>query len=745
VNSRLDFVRMFRLRTRLVACLLAFSISTEHVAMATSLSPQRAQNPHAIAFIDQALTTTPVGAQQYAMSLRAGSRLIGASVIKFLDPSRKRRVVKSSNTSDNQSVLNSLMTRGRFIAMSAAFALEIACTKLPPTKVDQRFLRNMIGLLSLLPNRRPGSEELERAFTLVTRVMVATRHDSAREISLSLPGVGRVYAGFTVPAREIALGNIVISAHLDSMSTGADDNASGVAALLEIARLVSHLPVRYNVHFLLLGDEEYNHLGVKAFVKQMSSLDVRPDNTLVINLDSIGQSSIKSGDLPRAERQARIWLTEATLKETHPKAFAPILKNSPLPLKVDKPEIVDPLGEGQSDAALFALYGFPAITISGLPRDQATEAGILHTEKDTPQVVNLGSLAATAQWIADRIGAFASSATPVVQPTAESIPYPPELGMTPRSSTRDVTEDAVRMFYRFGIRFIPHLPIGASELEFLRIWLEYVAERWPSYRQFFKIFDNRLTEYNVAHAGSAQEKKDGVLEYGFPLGLGVIRSPYTADPNTGLAYADRQVVLTHELGHWAFAGAGMRFPGDYGVAFINEKFFNNISELAATDFAFMFLYNELTTGLFLGTNLELKRSGGATVITTPADLANMQPQRRSMVETTFSKVGVRPMVKPFPIARTDVMQWLPRFAKNLGLVLILVAGTIQLALLQQLSDQILSPASTEWLRSSIIQNIGNARLWHVVVAPLLTLVGLFLSSSDQKRVLPASRSHLKAA
>src|SRR5688572_391425 len=52
--------------------------------------------------------------------------------------------------------------------------------------------------------------------------------------------------------------DFIVGAHFDSVpgTPGADDNASGVAAMLEIARNAIRLPL--NVHFIAFNLEEYN-------------------------------------------------------------------------------------------------------------------------------------------------------------------------------------------------------------------------------------------------------------------------------------------------------------------------------------------------------------------------------------------------------------------------------------------------------------------------------------------------------
>ena len=93
---------------------------------------------------------------------------------------------------------------------------------------------------------------------------------------------------------------IVLSAHFDHLGStgrliynGADDNASGTAALLNMAKIISENPLRYSVIFLFTDAEESNLLGSKAFLNDFTA--IVPNIKLNINLDMIaGAKKTKS-------------------------------------------------------------------------------------------------------------------------------------------------------------------------------------------------------------------------------------------------------------------------------------------------------------------------------------------------------------------------------------------------------------------------------------------------------------------
>lgn len=81
---------------------------------------------------------------------------------------------------------------------------------------------------------------------------------------------------------------IIVGAHYDSVEvgTGADDNASGVGVMLEVAEKVVDIPTPYTIRFVAFGAEEVDLDGSSFYVDQMSASDV--ENTVgMINLDGL--------------------------------------------------------------------------------------------------------------------------------------------------------------------------------------------------------------------------------------------------------------------------------------------------------------------------------------------------------------------------------------------------------------------------------------------------------------------------
>lgn len=82
---------------------------------------------------------------------------------------------------------------------------------------------------------------------------------------------------------------IVIGAHYDSVGEGANDNASGVVALLQIAEKLKNATLPFDVYFVGFGGEEQGLYGSQYFVSQFSIEYRIPLNSIrvMFNVDSI--------------------------------------------------------------------------------------------------------------------------------------------------------------------------------------------------------------------------------------------------------------------------------------------------------------------------------------------------------------------------------------------------------------------------------------------------------------------------
>jgi hypothetical protein len=214
---------------------------------------------------------------------------------------------------------------------------------------------------------------------------------------------------------------VILGAHMDHLGRrgdvvypGADDNASGVAALLEIAKAFAasgHAPKRTVIFVWWTGEEE-GHLGSEHYVRHPAWPLER--TSVYLNLDMIGHPW-KSGEIQTLVADAHLESGAAFLSSVRPADFielgvaasapqlGPVLASaaraSGLALHLDRTDGT----HGGSDYRAFARKGLPFVRFFGNFFDG------YHKPIDTPdrldpgQVLKVARLALASAWLlADR-------------------------------------------------------------------------------------------------------------------------------------------------------------------------------------------------------------------------------------------------------------------------------------------------------------------------------------------------------
>ena len=106
---------------------------------------------------------------------------------------------------------------------------------------------------------------------------------------------------------------VIVCAHFDSTSTepetlapGADDNASGVAAVMEAARILVRYPTDYTVRFLAFSGEEQGLYGSEAYARAAKAANERIVG--VVNMDMIAYADAMPEDLEIFVNGASSWM-----------------------------------------------------------------------------------------------------------------------------------------------------------------------------------------------------------------------------------------------------------------------------------------------------------------------------------------------------------------------------------------------------------------------------------------------------
>lgn len=125
------------------------------------------------------------------------------------------------------------------------------------------------GVLSSVPTAQIGSEDSLLIKRLLGRGPVTVRFWLSNTVhsNVQIPTVIAEIPGSDIPNEVVLVG-----AHLDSWQpgTGAQDNGTGVAGVLEAARAIRalHRAPRRTIRFVLFGGEEEGLLGSTAYVRQ---------------------------------------------------------------------------------------------------------------------------------------------------------------------------------------------------------------------------------------------------------------------------------------------------------------------------------------------------------------------------------------------------------------------------------------------------------------------------------------------
>ena len=193
-------------------------------------------------------------------------------------------------------------------------------------------------------------------------------------------------------------GRVVIGAHYDARGPhpGADDNASGTAALLEIARLLWASPPPSRVELAFYSNEEYGLLGSEAHaaaaqgVRAMVSLEMLgcfdqpqqfPFGALKLLYPSRGDYIVVVGRLGDA-------LLVRELK-------AALLGNGAPARSIDAPELIP--GIGDSDHSSFWRAGVRAAMVTDTAWYRNPR---YHTARDTPETLDYPRMARIAEGVA---------------------------------------------------------------------------------------------------------------------------------------------------------------------------------------------------------------------------------------------------------------------------------------------------------------------------------------------------------
>jgi aminopeptidase YwaD len=186
---------------------------------------------------------------------------------------------------------------------------------------------------------------------------------------------------------------ILLSAHYDSRmerlgdaqapAPGANDNATGVAVLLEVARLLQNYALTDNLHFVLFSGEEQGLWGSQAYAKELKAK--KTELKFVFNLDQIGY--------PPPDRAIYVDRDEGGRPENNASSAALVERIQKIARTLKIPTRVDPAYG--SDYIPFEQQGYTIVGLYEAGKDYPQ----YHSTKDTvdrvdfPYVFDMARLA----------------------------------------------------------------------------------------------------------------------------------------------------------------------------------------------------------------------------------------------------------------------------------------------------------------------------------------------------------------
>lgn len=183
------------------------------------------------------------------------------------------------------------MTKTTLIPVALGILLAACASSAPIPQVGILPRDHIVALSEGIGARPAGSRREARASEYISNALESYGYAAERRTFTrdNPSGIGAVQTANVVSVKEGRTERrILVGAHYDSAHTGkgADDNASGVAILLDTAKSLKGQDTPYTMVFIAFGAEEPGFLGSSQYVEEMTRVD-RANTIVIVNLDSL--------------------------------------------------------------------------------------------------------------------------------------------------------------------------------------------------------------------------------------------------------------------------------------------------------------------------------------------------------------------------------------------------------------------------------------------------------------------------
>lgn len=200
--------------------------------------------------------------------------------------------------------------------------MQAQATSEPEARVDQAQLEAVMAILTgkqPVPGlnatiaERGGVEGRKLTRDYLDRTLVAQGYQVKRHVYRD--GGENVYA--TLAAASSGAPSVLVGAHLDSVrNAGADDNGSGTAVVLEVARVLRDLPGRkVNVILAFFDEEERGLVGSKYLARELKKQGVKLES--VHTLDMVGYDKDNDHAVEIEQPDGNLWDYYQQVNRTH--------------------------------------------------------------------------------------------------------------------------------------------------------------------------------------------------------------------------------------------------------------------------------------------------------------------------------------------------------------------------------------------------------------------------------------------